>query len=283
MALNRVGVAALTSDPQTDLQAGVPGSHSPKLTAIILTLNEEKHIEDCIRSLSWADEIVVFDSISEDRTVTLAEAAGATVLQSPFENYAQQRNAALDAVETDWVFFVDADERGSSELALEVRQLIADGQQAAWFVPRHNIIFGKLTSGAGWYPDYQLRLFRHGLVTFERPVHETAVVQGETGHLKNPLLHYNYEDKAHFQATQEAYTTYDAGILYQDGVRARPHHYLSQPWRQFWWRYVTLKGYADGWHGLRLSVYMAYYEGVKYRKLARLWREDRPESGVQSP
>lgn len=283
MALNRIGVAALTSDPQTDLQAGAPGRYSPKLTAIILTLNEEKHIEDCIRSLSWADEIVVFDSFSKDRTVTLAEAAGATVLQSPFENYAQQRNAALGAVETDWVFFVDADERGSAELAAEVRQRIADGQQTAWYVPRHNIIFGKLTSGAGWYPDYQLRLFRHGLVTFERPVHETAVVQGETGYLKNPLIHYNYEDKAHFQATQAAYTTYDAGILYQDGVRVRSHHYLSQPWRQFWWRYVTLKGYADGGHGLRLSVYMAYYEGVKYRKLAQLWKGDSPHSTAQSP
>jgi len=247
---------------------------SPKLTAIILTLNEEKHIEECVRSLHWADEIVVFDSFSRDNTLALAEANGASVLQHPFENYAQQRNAALEAVETDWVFFVDADERGSDELAAEIREVIGGRNESAWFVPRHNVIFGKVTYGAGWYPDYQLRLLRHGLVRYDRPVHEIALVQGETGYLKNSLLHYNYEDKAHFQATQEAYTTYDAGILYQDGIKVKAHHYLSQPWRQFWWRYVTLKGYTDGLHGLRLSAYMAYYEAVKYRKLAQMCKED---------
>lgn len=263
-------------DPQTE------SGRSLKLTAIILTLNEEKHIEDCIHSLDWVDEVVVFDSFSADETTALAEAAGAAVLQHPFENYAQQRNAALDAVQTDWVFFVDADERGSDELAVEIRQVTADGGKTAWFVPRHNIIFGKVTLGAGWYPDYQLRLFRHGLVRFERPVHEIAAVQGDTGYLENPLLHYNYEDKAQFQATQEAYTAFDAGILYRDGVRVRPHHYLSQPWRQFWWRYVTLKGYADGWHGLRLSAYMAFYEAVKYRKLAQLWKDNNPDSELRT-
>ena len=246
----------------------------PKLTAIILTLNEEKHIEACVRSLAWADDVLVFDSYSSDGTVALAEAAGASVLQSPFENYAQQRNAALDAVETDWVFFVDADERCTPELAVEIRHVIRDKQENAWFVPRHNMIFGTLTLGAGWYPDYQLRLLRHGFTSYERPVHEIAVVQGDSGYLENPLIHYNYEDKAHFQKTQRAYTTYDAGILFQDGMRVKPHHYLSQPLRQFWWRYVTLKGYRNGLHGLRLSAFMAYYEWVKYRKLARLWEEN---------
>ena len=277
MVVSKVGVAAQTSDRQTDLQ---PGS-SLKLTAIILTLNEEKHIKDCVRSLAWADEVVVFDSFSEDGTVTLAEDAGATVLQSPFENYAQQRNAALDTVETDWVFFVDADERGTPELAVEIREVMHEGSQNAWFIPRHNIIFGKLTLGAGWYPDYQLRLLRHGFVTFERPVHEIAVVQGESGYLQNPLIHFNYADKVHFQGKQLAYSSYDAGILYQEGVHVRPHHYLLQPWRQFWWRFVTLKGYTDGWHGVRLSAYMAYYEAVKYSKLARLWQENNQSSLVE--
>jgi (heptosyl)LPS beta-1,4-glucosyltransferase len=271
MAANRSAVVSQAPDNLEDQQTDI--GISPKLTAIILTLNEEKHIEACVRSLQWADEIFVIDSFSRDNTIALAESNGAAVLQHPFKNYAQQRNAALDAVETDWVFFVDADERGSDELAAEIREVIAGRNEAAWFVPRYNIIFGKVTFGAGWYPDYQLRLLRRGLVRYDRPVHEIAVVQGETGHLKNPLLHYNYDDKAHFRATQEAYTTYDASILYQDGIKVKPHHYLSQPWRQFWWRYVSLKGYADGLHGLRLSAYMAYYEAVKYRKLAQLWRE----------
>jgi glycosyltransferase involved in cell wall biosynthesis len=265
MAKNEIGEATRHVETPPSLSP----SDGATLTAVILTLNEADHIDACVRSLAWADEVVVFDSFSEDDTVALAESAGALVLRSKFVNYSQQRNAALDAIATDWVFFVDADERATPELAAEIRRVIADEEKAAWFVPRHNIIFGKLTRGAGWYPDYQLRLLQHGRAIFERPVHETAVVDGEIGYLENPLTHYNYKDKAHFQAKQDAYSTFDAGILYQQGVKVKPHHYILQPLRQFWWRFITLEGYSDGWQGLRLSAYMAYYEGVKYRKLAQ--------------
>lgn len=245
----------------------------PHLTAVILTLNEASHIQACIASLQWADEVVVFDSFSQDDTVTLAQAAGATVRQNRFENYAQQRNAALQSLKTEWVFFVDADERATPELAAEIRHVTAVRPETGWYVPRHNYIFGKLTLGAGWFPDYQFRLFRHGFVQYERPVHETAVVQGETGHLQAPLIHHNYRDTAQFHAKQRAYSSYDASILKAEGLHPKPHHFLTQPWRQFWWRYVTLRGYQDGWHGLRLSLYMGYYEWVKYRKLAWFWRK----------
>ncbi len=244
----------------------------PQITAVILTLNEAEHIQACIESLGWADRVLVFDSFSQDDTAVLAEAAGAAVLQSHFENYAQQRNAALDAVQTDWVFFVDADERGTPQLAAEICRVVGERPETGWQVPRHNYIFGNLTLGAGWFPDYQLRLFKHGKVRYERPVHETAVVEGAIGSLQNPLIHYNYRDPAHFHAKQRAYTDYDAGILYQAGIRPRPQNYILQPLRHFWWRFVTLFGYRDGLHGLRLSLYMTYYEWVKYRKLAALWR-----------
>ena len=249
-----------------------------KLTAVILTLNEEEHIKACIESLEWADDVLVFDSFSEDGTVAIAQAAGAAVLQNKFENYAQQRNDALNSLpdDTDWVFFVDADERGTPELAQEIRKMIAERPQMGWYVPRHNYIFGNITLGAGWYPDYQLRLFRNGRVHYERPVHEIAVVDGSIGHLANPLIHYNYRDVAHFRAKQEAYSGYDASILYADGVHPKPQNYILQPLRQFYWRFITLHGYSIGWHGLRLSAYMAYYEWVKYRKLHTLWRKNKP-------
>ncbi len=247
---------------------------SPQLTAVILTFNEEPHIQPCIESLTWADRVVVFDSFSQDETVTLAQAAGAEIHQSKFENYAQQRNAALAIISTDWLFFVDADERGTPELAAEIRQVMDTRTECGWYVPRRNYIFGKLTRGAGWYPDYQLRLFRHGRVHYERPVHEIAVVEGEIGYLQNSLIHHNYRDLAHFQAKQQAYTSYDASILKADGIRPKPHNYILQPLRQFYWRYVTLHGYRDGLHGLRLSLYMAHYERVKYCKLAALWKQE---------
>ncbi|MGW8317845.1 MAG: glycosyltransferase family 2 protein [Candidatus Promineifilaceae bacterium] len=253
--------------------AAADPSPPAELTSVILTYNEEDNIRACIESLSWSDRIVVFDSFSHDNTVVLAKSAGAEVIQSPFENYAQQRNAALDRVSTGWVFFVDADERGTPTLSQEIRQVIETRPEAGWYVPRHNYIFGRLTLGAGWYPDYQLRLLRHGRVHYERPVHEISVVDGQIGHLQQPLIHHNYRDTAHFHAKQVAYTKYDAQVLRQAGVRPKLYTPLTQPVRHFWWRYVTLKGYQDGPHGLRLSLYLAYYEWQKYRLLARLWTE----------
>jgi (heptosyl)LPS beta-1,4-glucosyltransferase len=244
-----------------------------ELTAVILTLNEAEHIQACIESLAWADRILVFDCYSQDRTIALAQDAGAEIRQHQFQNFAQQRNAALDSLQTDWVFFVDADERATKELAAEIKQQVARCRETGWYVPRQNYIFGKLTRGAGWYPDYQLRLFRHGKVRYERPVHEIAVVDGQIGYLENSLIHYNYRDLAQFQAKQRAYSSYDATILKDQGIRPRPHNFIGEPMRHFWWRFVTLKGYMDGWHGLRLSLLMAYYEWVKYRKLAWLWRK----------
>lgn len=237
------------------------------LTAVILTLNEAHHIQECLASLPWADALVVFDSFSQDNTVSLAQAAGATVYQSRFENYAQQRNHALAAVQTDWVFFVDADERGTPELGQEIRQVIDTRPEMGWYVPRHNYIFGKLTLGAGWFPDHQLRLFKHGRVAYDRPVHEVATVEGEIGYLKTPLIHHNYQNPAHFFAKQSKYSEYEAQILFEQGVNPKFYTPFTQPLRHFWWRFVTLKGYQDGCHGLRLSSYMAYYEWVKYRKL----------------
>jgi glycosyltransferase involved in cell wall biosynthesis len=224
-------------------------------------------------SLTWAHRQIVVDCFSEDETVTLARSRGAEVESFAFENFAQQRNAAIDATKTDWIFFIDADERGTSDLGDEIRNNIRENNKVAWYVPRHNYIFGKLTLGAGWYPDYQLRLFRHGAVRYERPVHEIAVVDGGIGYLSKPLIHYNYLDIDHFRAKQQFYTEYDAGILKSRGIHPKPFTYLAQPLRHFWWRFVTLKGYRDGLHGLRLSLLMGYYEWVKYQKLARMWQE----------
>ena len=255
---------------------GIPGrstgSHKSgqlqKLSAVVLTLNEEEHIGDCLATLSWADHLLVVDSFSTDRTAQLARAAGADVVQLPFENFAQQRNDALQLLETDWVFFVDADERVTPALATEVRSVLGR-PEAAWEAPRLNYIFGRLTRGGGWYPDHQLRLLRHGFVRYERPVHEIAVVEGAIGTLQNPLLHYNYRDLAHFHAVQRRYSVYEAGVLREEGVQPRVYTPFTQPLRHFWWRFVRLGGYRDGLHGLRLSLYMSYYEWLKYHLLAQ--------------
>ncbi len=246
------------------------------LAAIILTYNEAAHIADCVASVRFADVIMVFDSGSTDATVRLAQQAGAEVMQRPFDHYAGQRNAALDAVKgrADWVLFVDADERVTPELAAEVRAAVSRADCAGYRIPRLNYIFGKLTRGAGWYPDYQTRLLKVGAAQYdpERQVHELVVLDGAEGTLNQHFIHYNYQNMAQFVHKQQRYSAYDARILYEQGIRPKPQNYVLQPWRQFWWRFVTLKGYRDGLHGLRLSLLMAWYEFRKYVLLRNLWR-----------
>jgi len=246
------------------------------LTAIILTYNEEKHITDCIERVRFADSVLVFDSLSTDQTIALARAAGAETLQNPFENYAQQRNAALDAVrsKTDWVLFVDADERVTPELAAEVRDVISQTNCVGLRIPRYNYIFGKLTNGAGWYPDYQTRLLKVDKVQYdpERKVHEVVLLDGEEGTLQHHFIHYNYENTAQFARKQRKYTTYEATIMHEQGIRPKPQNYILQPLRHFRWRFFTLKGYRVGWHGFRLSLLMSWYEFKKYLILRQLWK-----------
>ena len=246
------------------------------LAAVILTYDEEANVEECIASVRWAERVVVFDSYSQDRTAERARSAGAEVIQHRFENYAQQRNAALEAVEADWILFVDADERSSPEQAVEIRTLIAEGQHNGFWIPRHNYIFGKRTRYTGWYPDYQMRLLRRGRAHYDpaRPVHELVVLDGEPGYLTVPFVHYNYRTFAQFREKQSRYVQYDAQILKEQGIRPSPHKFITQPVRQFIWRFITLQGYRDGWHGLRLSLLMAWYELQKYVHLRRLYRGD---------
>jgi hypothetical protein len=245
----------------------------PKLTVVILTKNEEKNIAECIESVSWADEVLVLDGGSTDKTVDIAKGLGCRVVERPFRGFADQRNAALDLVENEWVFFIDADERVTPELASEVRRVICEGGKEGWWVPRHNYIFGRLTLHAGWYPDYQLRIMKRGKAHYDptREVHEIVILEGESGYLENPLIHYNYDSLSQFVKRQDFYTDYEAEILFKQGIRPKPHNFILQPLRHFSWRYFTLKGYKDGLHGLLLSLLMAYYNLVMYIRLGRLW------------
>jgi (heptosyl)LPS beta-1,4-glucosyltransferase len=254
------------------------------LTGIVLTKNEAHNVVDCLATMRFCDDLIVFDSFSTDATVSLAESAGARVIQRAFDNYTYQRNAALDAVagQADWVFFVDADERIPHESAQEIRTVIEKPGYAGWRIPRRNYIFGKETRGAGWSPDYQTRVLKVGQAHYDpsRLVHETVLLDGELGTLQEPLVHDNYQDLPQFLRKQHQYTAYEAQALYDSGVRPKPQNYLLQPLRHFRWRFLTLQGYRDGLHGLRLSLLMSWYEFRKYRMLQQLWHGH--DTGVQT-
>ena len=248
-----------------------------QITAIVLTHNEAHHIRDCVDTLRFADRVLVFDSFSTDATIDIARDCGADVIQHHFDNFAAQRNAALNEVKdtTEWVLFVDADERISAALATEIHEKLEVPNIVGWRLPRHNYIFGVLTKCAGWFPDYQTRLLRCGRARFDetRKVHEVVQLDGAAGSMANPIIHYNYRDLPHFLEKQERYLRYDVEILFEQGDKPRPHHVVSLPLRHFYWRFVTLEGFRDGWHGFKLSILMSWYEFRKYRRLMARWRE----------
>lgn len=247
------------------------------LKGVILTLNEARHIEACVESLLWTDGVVVLDSCSTDGTQDLAKATGAEVLEHRFENYAQQRNVALDSVEAEWILFVDADERATPALAAEVRRLIDGCEETGWWVPRHNHIFGHRMRATGWYPDYQLRLLRRSAAHYddERHVHEVVILDGESGYLESPLIHYNYETLQQFLDKQRRYLAYDVSILQASGIAPHVYTPYREAVRHFWWRFVTLQGWRDTVVGALLSILMACYEMVKYVRVRQALRSDR--------
>jgi glycosyltransferase involved in cell wall biosynthesis len=241
-----------------------------KLSVVVLTHNEENNVEDCLRSVAWADELIVLDSFSDDRTVEIAQENGARVVQHAFENWAIQRDYGLTLPANRWLFYVDADERGTPDLAEEVRRVIQQDSPVGWWVPRRNYIWGKWIRHAGWYPDYQLRLLRRDKARYDptREVHEIVILDGEEGFLENTLTHYNYDTVGEFLSKQDFYSNYEAGILFKQGVRPRLRTFVAQPVREFWRRFISLKGYRDGVHGLALSALLGYYTLLTY---VRLW------------
>jgi len=247
----------------------------PKIIAAILTKNEARHIADCIKSVQWADKVIIEDSFSDDGTIETAEKLGAKVFQSHFVNFAVARNTALQhaqALGGNWMFFVDADERVTPELAEEIQGIITEDSAPGWWVPRYNIMWGHTLHGGGWYPDYQLRLMKIDAAQYnpEREVHETVILEGPADYLKEHLIHYNYDSLAHFKQKQNRYIDFEAKILKDKGIKAKPWTYLTMPLREFRRRYIQLGGYRDGWVGLQLCSLMSWYTFATYWRLRRL-------------
>lgn len=246
-----------------------------KIVAAILTKNEARHIGDCIKSVQWADDVILEDSFSTDSTVETARSLGATIFQDKFINFAVARNNALEnarGLGATWIFFIDADERVTPELANEIRQVMAADEQPGWWVPRYNVMWGHTMRGGGWYPDHQLRLMKVDAARYdpEREVHEIVMLDGEAGYLREHLIHYNYDSLQQFKKKQNRYIDFEAKILRDKGIRAKPWTYLSMPLREFKRRYLLLGGYKDGWVGLQVCSLMSWYMFLTYVRLRRL-------------
>ncbi|HZT05419.1 MAG TPA: glycosyltransferase family 2 protein [Chloroflexota bacterium] len=241
----------------------------PSITACVIARNEAKNLREGLPGLRWADEVLVLvDAATTDESMAVATPLADRVEQAPFRSFSDFRNRALALASGTWVFFVDADERVSSALAAEIREATSgrglstnEPQPTGYWIPRHNVILGRLVRGGGWWPDYQLRLLRRGAATYDpaRAVHETVLLNGPSDYLDEPLLHLNYTSIGQIIHKQRRYAELEAESLRTAGARPRVRALVAAPIREFWRRYVVLAGWTDGPIGLLLSVVLAYY------------------------
>lgn len=244
------------------------------LSVIILTLNEEKNITECVQSVRWADQILVVDSLSTDGTVRLAQEAGATVLSIPWEGYGTTKNKALEKATGEWILWLDADERVTAELSDEIRGLLEAERMTydGFDVARRAYFLGKWIRHCGWYPGRVTRLFRKQAGRFTTTaVHETVQVDGATGSLKHDLIHLTDPDLDRYFLKFNRYTSLAVDDLVRKGIRASVSQLIVKPAFAFFKMYIVRQGWRDGIHGLVLCVVSAGYVFVKY---AKLWERE---------
>ena len=246
-----------------------------KITATVITLNEEHNIAAALESLGFADEIIVVDSESSDRTVEIARRFTDRVYVKPWPGYSAQKNFASDQASNDWVFSLDADERVSKELAREIEQLKsgADPKAAAFQMPRRTFYLGRWIKHSGWRPDYKVRLYHRKRARWRGDyVHETLEADGKVERLSGDLLHYTVRNASEHHLRMDRYTTLAAQQSYAQGKRASMVSLLVSPVAVFFRSYILKLGLLDGVPGLGIARFAAHYEFLKNLKLWEMRR-----------
>jgi glycosyltransferase involved in cell wall biosynthesis len=241
-----------------------------KVTVTVITRDEAANIAAALQSVSWADEIVVVDSGSTDNTVAIARQLATRVEVRDWPGYSAQKNYAAGIASNDWILSLDADERVSTELAREIRELLAGVPAARGYrIPRVAWYLGKWIRSTDWYPDYQLRLYDRRAGTWNgRRVHESVVLDGVAGQLRHELHHYAYRDLSHHLATIDRYTTLAAEQWIAEGRTTSSFELFFHPRFAFIRNYLLRGGIKDGAPGLLISKLNSYYV---FLKLAKLW------------
>ena len=241
----------------------------PRLSAVVITLNEEDRIRATLASVAWADEIVVVDSGSEDKTVSIAREFTDHVVIHPWQGFAGQKNFAIEQASGEWILSLDADVVVEPGLRAEIeRVLSAPDARVGYRVARRNVMWGRWIRHGRLYPDWQLRLFRRGHGRFvDRAVHESVQVDGTVGQLETPLVHHSYRDTADFLRRADRYATLAADEWVRSGRRFHATQLVTAPLGRFLSMYVWHRGFLDGWRGFLLAVLYAYYVFIRSAKI----------------
>ncbi|RMH68397.1 MAG: glycosyltransferase family 2 protein [Gemmatimonadetes bacterium] len=241
------------------------------LSVVIITLNEEKNLPRCLKHVQWAEEIVVVDSGSTDRTVEIARKYTDKVIYHPFENYVIQKNVATKHASFDWVLSLDADEVVTPELYQQIKRIwLSQKEQYQGFtVNRLSQFLGKWIRHSGWYPDRKIRLFhRHYGRWVGDQVHEHVQITGKIGHLNADLLHYTYDSIEDNLNRMQRYAQLSAQEKFKNGKQTSVTDLTLRPFIKFIKAYIVKQGFRDGLHGLVLCLMGSFYVFLKY---ANLW------------
>ena len=274
----RLGETAREHDRQPDFNPACEGVRSAsarpgKLTVIIPTKNEEHNIRECIETVTWADEVIVCDSFSTDRTCEIAAGCPANVVQHEYVHSAAQKNWIIPQASCEWVLILDADERITRELRAAVESAINSEQYSGYRVCRRTKFLGKPIHHCGWNRDYPLRLFRRDKGRYEnRAVHADVIVDGEVGRIKEPLTHHTDRNLRNYFEKLDRYSSLAAADLFNRGVRFRWWKLLLKPPTRFLKMYVWKLGFLDGFHGFLLCGLSAVAIFARYAKLWEMWQ-----------
>lgn len=243
------------------------------LTVIIAAKNEGHQIRDCVDSVSFADEILVLDSGSTDDTAAKARSAGATVHITDWQGYGPQQQRGIDLAKCEWVLSLDADERVSDDLRQEIQVVLAQPQFDGYCLPRYSSFCGVFIEHSGWVPDYTLRLVRRQLAGFTNHfLHAHMTVNGKTGRLQSPIVHYSYRD---LDDVLEKLNRYSRGAALDLQARQGSSTLLKALMKGSWSfirTYFLNQGFRDGKMGLVLAIYNSQ---TTYYKYLRLWMHGR--------
>ena len=244
----------------------------------MITLNEEDRLEACLDSASFADEVVVVDSGSGDRTREIAEGRGARVVTHPFDGHVEQKNRAVDQAKSDWVLCLDADERLSPELREEIAAALGrEDLPDAFSMPRRTFYLGRWIDHGGWYPDRKVRLFRRDRARWGgvNP-HDRVGVDGRVVELRGDIHHYSYRSISDHLRQIDLFTTIAAKEKRRAGAEFRLFRLIFNPIGKVLRMYVLKAGFLDGLAGFVVAVLGGYYVFLKY---AKLWESERGARG----
>ena len=241
------------------------------ISLVIITLNEEANISDCIKSCDFADEIIVVDSFSKDNTVKKAESLGAKVISKAWAGFGPQKHLATSLAKNDWILSLDADERLSPELKKEIiSRFITLDPGTAYKLPRLSRYLGRWIRNGGWYPDYQTRLFNKKHSQWNQSLIHEKIENPKTACFSETIQHFVFNEISQHVLTNNKYSGLQAAEMHQKGQRFSYFHWLTKPWVKFIECYFIKQGFRDGTPGFFIAVSAGYSVFLKWAKLWEL-------------